>query len=195
MFHVYKHTTRHGYKAIVQAAYDPVFAYVTGSKGERDTFRAMADKAIRDAWKERLFEQFPWLFFRVGLGATGVRFGPWDEAATERIDILAATVLEQVVIGWQNICSEGPYLGFFVGGFLDALIRQMGDETDVAYWLTGLTLGFSKRDWPVGFQAHGGLAIPFDFQRLGNDPANAWNELGWAFGATLTVPIELVYDD
>lgn len=102
----------------------------------------------------------------------------------------AATVVDKFGLAFFKFTSERWRLetGPFAGGFLDALIRTAASEgKDERYWLLGYTLGFTRM-WgsDVGVELHLGAAMPFTF--------SATDHYGFAAGAALVVPFDLVFD-
>jgi hypothetical protein len=92
-----------------------------------------------------------------------------------------------VIDKWGLVHRFGKHkewlVGGFVGGFIDALVRTALDGSQHSYWLApGLVFG-ARRLWkaPFGLEAH-----------FAGAPRSDFRDFGLAFGATLTVPFELL---
>jgi hypothetical protein len=168
------------FEAVVEAAYGPLADLFSG--GDRQAvLNNLANQAIKHVYEDEALNR-TMLLVRVGLGATWSRYR--DESTQ-----LGLTLLDQFGLAYKWGGTHAWYAGAFAGGFLDALLRTQQDGENRNFWVAGATVGLTKISdtFPLGVEIHGGAALPFE---------NLWSgKHGAMWGASLLVPIDLVFDD
>jgi hypothetical protein len=168
-------STRCAVRALAIIMYES--AVVTTFSSDSD--QRLIDELVRrtDAIKEDILDKSP-LLFEVGLGynSVGVFTGvDGDEEYTQHF-----TVVDKWGVVYRG---GGWYVGGFVGGFVDAIVRDENPR-----WLAGATLGVPRlsEHFPFGFSVHGAWAPPVDL----DESAKAF-----AVGASLTIPTSYLLED
>lgn len=121
------------------------------------------------------------LLFDVGLGVTGVLANG---------NTAHFTVLDKIGVAGRFGDDNRLQVGAFVGGFLDALVRELADDSVRRYWMVGAVIGWRElsSSFPLGLEAHVGAALPYELTRQAYEDGAAL-----AVGLTLTVPIDLLF--
>jgi hypothetical protein len=176
-----KQIQKHGavLNAVVEAAYAPLVDLFSG--GDRQAILGnLANQAIKHVYEDEALNR-TMLLVRLGLGAT------WSYYRDENAQV-GLTLLDQFGLAYKWRCKREYYVGGFVGGFLDALVRTQQDGTKRNLWVAGATAGLTKfsESFPLGIEIHGGAALPFENLYSGRH--------GLMWGASLIVPIDLVLD-
>jgi hypothetical protein len=160
-----KHRTVCSIRALAAVFFESAIGASLGSPADA----RFTDELVRRADELRsILDESPFLF-ELGLGFSSVGvFTDMGDVYTEHF-----TVIDK----WGIVRRFGNgYAGPFVGGFLDAIVRD-----DDPRWLLGLTFGRRPgRVFPFGLSAHIAWAPPVDL---------AANKSALSLGLSITVPV------
>ncbi|HEX6272319.1 MAG TPA: hypothetical protein VFZ53_04745 [Polyangiaceae bacterium] len=173
---------RCGVRVLIGAVYDPLLDYVIIENPTDADRRRLATKAYSKALELDPLSRTPFLF-NVGLGATAIT--TFDDDETFHL-----TLLEKFGLAYRFGDRNDWELGGFVGGFLDAVIREATESEDEQYWLAGATFGRRQlgSSVPFGVGVHAGAALPFDL-------TNTKDRIAFAGGLVLSVPADIAFGD
>jgi hypothetical protein len=159
-----RHRTVCAMRALAAVFFESAIGSSLGSKADA----RFTDELVRRADRIRsIVDDSPFLF-EIGLGFTSI--GVYTETSSEYTEHFT------VVDKWGIVRRSGDtYVGPFVGGFLDAIVRD-----DDPRWLFGLTVGRRPgRAFPFGLSAHLAWAPPVDLDA---------NKSAVSLGLSITLP-------
>ncbi len=168
-----------GVYVLLQGAYYPVADFLWA--GGTQEVENLAERVYTNLLETKALDSVP-LVLNVGLGVSSV----WLDDDT----FGSATLIDKIGIALYKDFSPRKIfeVGLFVGGFLDALVRTAADSGEAnRYWILGLNAGWTRlRGTDVGFEVHGGLAMPFEFEP---------DQIGFVAGAAIVIPFSIVFDE
>ena len=175
-----------GVRVLAESLVESIVPYTYLDNSDSITQKRLAQNVLLNLEKIDPLHYTP-ILFNVGLGYSYLRCG--DNGSQH------LTLLDKIGLAYRFGGRNQWEAGAFVGGFLDAIIRETSNKSRETsntssknYWLAGGTFGIRQIsvNYPIGFEAHSGFAFPFDLGAVSKQSA-------WLIGGTLILPLEFIF--
>ena len=173
-----------GVRLLIGSVYDPLIEYISIESPTEADRKRLATRAYKKALELDPLSRTP-LLFNVGLGFTALTDSKSSDASAH------LTLLDKFGLAYRWGDRNSGEAGFFVGGFLDSIIREAaGSDEKQQYWLAGATVGSRQlcSCVPFGIGLHLAAALPYDLTKTKD-------RVALAGGIAFTVPADIAFGD